>query len=590
MDDALTHELEDFDAALQALDAALTDVPALQRVLFADTGEWRKLLKFKLLPQLAGKDVLVAAVAGGTNTGKSTVFNLLAGSELSPVRATAAATCRPLLIGNQHRFDQGVAGNLVPGLKATYQAHDTDPIDRSASPDTLFMKACEGLPDHMVLLDVPDVDSIDLVNWDVAENIQAVCDVLVAVMTGEKYQDDQVIAYFQQAASSGRVILPLMNKANEANDFEVARAQLEDFCVAVGIEDRVFFAVPHDFTLMETCDHPIASLSGTAALRPYIEQLNVVDTKERVYRDTLAHFTEHAQPFVEHLDQFGQTFQEVENLFNQRAAATAEHYDPEPDAKVGKMLHGYIKERRGILSRTVGNVGSAVYDRVAPVGQALGRMVWNRLSLSTAPKAKTEEDVREHHTRELEIRTRDFLRECVEMAGHLDEPAKELLTRRFESLDVAAVVKAVDQATLVDNNISEAFRVHAEKTLDSWWNDNTMRRVLLVQLDALLMLAPTAIAVPLAVYSGGIGVPEVVAATSPLAGEFFARVMEHQFADKWVDLMAPWHAEQQARMKQALVDHIVVPALEPLVNGQAVLAGEAAQTLRRIHSQCLKVS
>ena len=54
--------------------------------------------------------------------------------------------------------------------------------------------------------------------------------------------------------------------------------------------------------------------------------------------------------------------------------------------------------------------------------------------------------------------------------------------------------------------------------------------------------------------------------------------------------MAPWHAEQQARMKQALLDHIVIPALEPLVNGQAVLAGEAAQTLRRIHSQCLKVS
>src|SRR5690606_5068620 len=128
------------------------------------------------------------------------------------------------------------------------------------------------------------------------------------------------------------------------------------------------------------------------------------------------------------------------------------------------------------------------------------------------------------------IRTRDFIRECVEMAHNLDQPAQDMIAHRFEALDVAAVVSSVSDATVVKDNISDAFRAHAEKTLESWWTDNKMRRIFLVQLDAMLMLAPTAVAVPLAVYAGGVGVPEVVAATSPLAGEFFARVLEHQFA------------------------------------------------------------
>jgi len=589
MDDALTHDLEAFDQALHALDGALGGHPVLRDALFEETGEWRKLLTFKLLPQLAGKDVLVAAVAGGTNTGKSTIFNLLVGAELSPVRATAAATCRPLLAGNQRRFDQGLAGNLVPGLQARLLEHETDPIDRGAPPDTLFMRACDGLPDHIVLLDVPDVDSIDLVNWDVAENIQAVCDVLVAVLTGEKYQDDQVVHYFRQAADSGRVIVPLMNKANEAGDYEVARAQLADFCEAVGIGDPACFAVPHDYTLMETCGHAIASLSGTDALRPYLEQLDVVETKERVYRDTLRHFTSHTGDFLKRLDELEAAFQGVEELFRHRAEAVAATYDPEPDAQVGKMLHSFIKARRGTVIRKVGDVSSAALDGIAAAGRRIGHMVRSRLTLTGASRPPTPDELRAHHARELDIRTRDFIRDCMETAQNLDRPARDILARRFEELDTAAAVEAVERATLVEDNISEAFRAHAEQTLASWWDDNKVRRIFLVQLDAMLMLAPTAVAVPLAVYTGGVGVPEVMAATSPLAGEFFTRVMEHQFADKWVDLMAPWHREQQARFNRALSDHVLNGALQPLAEARAALGGDAADTLRRIHAQCLQV-
>ena len=590
MDDPLSDSLQEFDTAVHALEAEVSTQPALSRALFDHTREWRKLLTFKLLPQLAGKDVLVAAVAGGTNTGKSTIFNLLVGSAMSPVRATAAATCRPLLVGNQLRFDQGLTGNLVPGLKARLQTRETDPVDRTAPADVLFMKPSLDLPDFLVLLDVPDVDSIDLINWDVAENIQAVCDVLIAVLTGEKYQDDKVIEYFRKASGTGRIILPLMNKSNADNNYAVARAQIEDFCEVVGIQPPAFFAVPHDYTLMETCDQPIVSLTGTAPLREYLEQLDVVETKDRVYRNTLSHFAQETSVFIDRLDSTGRSLEKIETLFLSRAKAKAATYDPEPDARVGHLLHDYIKARRGTLSRTVGNVGTAIYERVAPVSRALGRMVQRRLTLSTVTGPPTPAEVRAHHARELEIRTRDFIRECAELAQSLDAPAREMLEGVFEHLDVPATVKLVEYATLTGDNISEAFRAHAEKTLAAWWEDHTVRRQVLVELDALLMFAPAAVAVPMALHTGGVGVPEVVAAMSPLAGEFFARIMEHQFADRWFDLMAPWHVEQQARFNEALVDHVLGAGLAPLRAGRDALASPAAETIRRIHEQCLKAS
>lgn len=590
MDEPLTDSLQEFDAAVQTLEAAVSAQPALSRVLFDHTREWRKLLTFKLLPQLAGKDVLVAAVAGGTNTGKSTVFNLLVGSVMSPVRATAAATCRPLLVGNPLRFDQGLTGNLVPGLQARLQSRDTDPVDRTAPADVLFMKSSSDLPDFLVLLDVPDVDSIDLINWDVAENIQAVCDVLIAVLTGEKYQDDKVVEYFRKASESGRIILPLMNKTSEENNYAVARAQIEDFCAVVGIRPPAYFAVPHDYTLMDTCEQPIVSLTGTAPLRVYLEQLDVVETKDRVYRNTLRHFAEETAVFVDRIEAVGKNMARIEALFLDRAEAKAGTYDPEPDARVGRLLHEYIKARRGTLSRTVGNVGTAIYDRVAPLSRAVGRMVQRRLSLASVTGPPTPEEVRAHHARELEIRTRDFIRECAELAQSLESPAREMLAGVFEHLDVPSAVKAVESATLTGDNISEAFRQHAEKTLASWWEDHAIRRKVLVELDALLMFAPAAVAVPLALHTGGVGVPEVMAAVSPLAGEFFSRIMEHQFADRWFDLIAPWHVEQQARFKAALAAHVLGPGLAPIAAGRDALAAPAAETIRRIHEQCLKAS
>src|SRR5208337_4109034 len=45
--------------------------------------EWFALLERKLLPQLQGPPLLIVAIVGGTNIGKSAIFNHLAGETAS---------------------------------------------------------------------------------------------------------------------------------------------------------------------------------------------------------------------------------------------------------------------------------------------------------------------------------------------------------------------------------------------------------------------------------------------------------------------------------------------------------------------------
>ena len=91
---AFAAEVRRLDRALAALQPAATsigvDPPAGQ--------EWFDLLRDKLLPQLEAEPLLVVAIVGGTNIGKSVVFNHLAGEVASAVSPLAAHTKHPVCL------------------------------------------------------------------------------------------------------------------------------------------------------------------------------------------------------------------------------------------------------------------------------------------------------------------------------------------------------------------------------------------------------------------------------------------------------------------------------------------------------------
>lgn len=585
MNDSLGEALAGFEAALRRFRSALDADALLADTVFAGADDWANLLAYKLVPHLAGEGCLIAAVTGGTNTGKSTVFNLLAGRAISPMTATAAATRRPVLAANAARAEECLAGKLVPEFQPIPLTDAEDAIKRDTPPDALFVTEVESLPSRLVLLDTPDVDSIEREHWEVADNIRAAGDVLVAVLTAEKYKDDRVVGFFRHAVDSGRVVVPVMNKANPENHYAVACRQLEEFCLDTGCEGPVF-VVPHDFGLSSRLDQPIASLDGTTHLLEFLGSLDVPAIKQRVYHSTVRHFAMRAAEFLEHAESVGAVLRSVAVELRARAASQAQHYDPAPGAEVGGLFHEYVQTKRGPVFRWIGNGSKTVVKGVSAMGRSIAGAFRRRAVLEAPPPRETDAEIREAHARSIERIARDLAAGYIETARNLREPAAHLLDAPLQNLDVESAVHAVVGQTLRTESISEEFRRHAYGVLDTWWNDHKGRRRVLEALDGILAITPAAIAVPISLHTGGLGVAETVVVAGPIVEQFVARVIEYQFGDALFDFLSPWRADQQRALEIALTEHITTPALERLHQALEPFEGETMAELRRWLEPC----
>ena len=181
----LRRQVQRLDRALAALEpqaaAAGVAPPAGQ--------EWFDLLRNKLLPQLDLPPLLVVAIVGGTNIGKSVIFNHLAGEVASAVQpagrrheASRCASCRrtwPIRPCSQRLFEPFEL--CTPGSRPTIRLGDS-PENR------LFWRVGPTMPPRLLLLDAPDVDSDVTVNWQRARAIRQAADVLVAVLDAAEIQ------------------------------------------------------------------------------------------------------------------------------------------------------------------------------------------------------------------------------------------------------------------------------------------------------------------------------------------------------------------------------------------------------------------
>lgn len=589
MHENLGTALSGFDAALQQLRVALASDPVLHEAVFKDTEDWSGLLSFKLVPHLAGEGCLIAAVAGGTNTGKSTVFNLLLGRDVSPVVATAAATRHPVLAANAQRAAQCLAGKLVPEFRPATLDDSDAVVSGNAGEDVLYVAVQDALPGRLVLLDTPDVDSIDKRNWKVADHIRAAGDVLVAVLTGEKYKDERVVEFFRHALASGREVLPLMNKANPANDYAVARRQLEEFASDVGT-DAPRFVLPHDFNLEHDFSRAVPALDHGPDLRSYLESVDVPQLKQRVYRATVSHFAHRAGTFLDDMEEIGAALRSAVDEFEARATSFAGRYDPAPGAQVGGLFHEFVQSKRGFVRRTIGTTSTAAFKALSAVGRGMAGAFRKRATLESDTTPASEAEIRALHAKAIERITRDLARSFVESGRNLREPAAHLVRDCLDRLDLEAIVDAVTAQTLKSENISQEFRAHANRMLETWWNDHKGKRRALEALDTMLALVPTAIAAPLAIYAAGVGVTETVIVVGPVVEQFVARVLEYQFGDAMFDFLSPWRDEQRRNFETALLEHLVAPCLEEARRYLEVFQGPVADDLRRWQKQCLTTS
>ncbi|MCG6157420.1 GTPase [Rubinisphaera margarita] len=207
--------------------------------------EWYQLITQKLLPQLSDSTYLVVAVVGGTNIGKSVIFNHLCGSKVSATSPLASGTKHPTCLTPTRLASDEL---LTPVFSEFELRHSDDAEDalQGSDDDFLFWRESPEAPENLLLLDTPDIDSDAQVNWSRADKVRRAADVLIAVLTQQKYNDAAVKKFFRAAAEEDKSILVVFNQLLLPEDEEYWPIWLQTFCEETGISPEYVYLAPHD--------------------------------------------------------------------------------------------------------------------------------------------------------------------------------------------------------------------------------------------------------------------------------------------------------------------------------------------------------
>lgn len=226
-----------------ATTALATTVESLSQAL--DLGEGR------IDPEILGKGRLVLervasrrelsaehtviGFFGATGSGKSTLFNAVVGKEIaqSAARRPTTSTAQAAIWGKE-----GVEPLLdwLGVNKRTYMDEDpaqaTAALNRADVPVTVGMwnkirqsvgaGKTEEASGGLVLLDLPDFDSVEASNRKIVEKMAQCVDVLVWVMDPQKYADAVIHQDFiQPLAAHGAVTLAVLNQVDRLDEAEL---------------------------------------------------------------------------------------------------------------------------------------------------------------------------------------------------------------------------------------------------------------------------------------------------------------------------------------------------------------------------------
>lgn len=228
---------------------------------------WCQLLDRKLVPQLHTEPLLVVAVVGGTNIGKSVLFNQLAGEVASAVSPLAAGTKHPVCLVPPGMDDPALLANLFEDFVLRPWRSAEDPLGESPE-DRLFWRAGQNVPPRLLLIDAPDVDSDAVVNWDRARAIRQTADVLVAVLTQQKYNDAAVKQFFREAAAADKPVVVVFNQCDLAADRSFWPQWLDTFCRETGVAPELVYVTPHDRARAESRNLPVFSVGASGHSEP----------------------------------------------------------------------------------------------------------------------------------------------------------------------------------------------------------------------------------------------------------------------------------------------------------------------------------
>lgn len=369
---ACAAEVVNLQAALGELERAsgLLQIPLLAE------REWFEILTRKLIPQLSSDPFIVVAVVGGTNIGKSVIFNHLAGSRVSSTSPLASGTKHPVCLVPPGFTAHHELGEVFQGfqLEAWTQS---DLALKSDTVDMLYWKESPSVPANLLVLDTPDVDSDAAVNWHRADCIRHCADVLVAVLTQQKYNDAAVKQFFRKAGAEDKAIVVVFNQVLLPEDEPYWPLWLETFTRETGINPEMVYVAPNDRRAAESnqlpfyprewprqagtdvAAEPVAAKSQNGTphdLREDLSQLHFSSIKFRTLRGSLRQLVDPQQGIPSYLSELqsrSSEFRNAADLLTSRQLARISNWPAIPNRLLVNEIRQWWRGHRQGWTKSV---------------------------------------------------------------------------------------------------------------------------------------------------------------------------------------------------------------------------------------------
>jgi hypothetical protein len=164
---------------------------------------------------------LLVVVGGPTGVGKSTLVNTIVGRQVSTVGVLRPTTRSPVVIHH-------------PGDSPPPMSH----VDEATT-----VVADEGCPPGVILIDSPDLDSVEPTNREIAEALLDIADVWIAVLSPPRYGDDAAWQVLRRAVARGRATAVVLSRVTDQTaevSTDLARLMREE-----GLGQAPLLVVPH---------------------------------------------------------------------------------------------------------------------------------------------------------------------------------------------------------------------------------------------------------------------------------------------------------------------------------------------------------
>ena len=264
-----------------------------------------------VVPQLSEDCPLLVAVTGGGSTGKSTVFNFLAGAKVSASDPRAGYTRRMVAaIHPKVAADRQKMELLFERFRANARPRALSSPEEALEPGDPVYVECPNVPEHLVLVDTPDFDTgtrEGFTNRDAAKEILEVADVILYVTVNALYNNKSATDFARSVLSGIGVkkvallyrLLPFYDEGTVREHMSVTLSNLypdartaNEACIGIWRIDE------SNEVAAGVCDPEIRPVDGGPPLLDVLAALDPTKTRMDVLRGEIEGVLRHGDKWI----------------------------------------------------------------------------------------------------------------------------------------------------------------------------------------------------------------------------------------------------------------------------------------------------